>query len=111
MADRLNVGVIGLGRLGVVYARDLAQRVPNARLVAVADQQPGRAAQFAADHVVPKPYNGHLDLLADKQVDAVVVVTPTSTHKDVVIDAAHAGKAIFCEKPLSLSLADALEIS
>jgi len=111
MSNRLNVGVIGLGRLGVVYARDLAQRVPNARLVAVADHQPDRAAQFAADHGVPKAYNLHQDLLADKEVDAVAVVTPTSTHKAVVIDAARAGKAIFCEKPLSLSLADAIEMA
>jgi inositol 2-dehydrogenase len=111
MADRLNVGVIGLGRLGVVYARDLAQRVPNARLVAVADHDYDRAAQFAADHGAPTVYKTHHDLLADKDVDAVVVVTPTSTHKEVSIDAARAGKAIFCEKPLSLSLADAAEIA
>jgi inositol 2-dehydrogenase len=93
--------------MGSVYAKDLAQRVPNARLLAVADAQPGRAAQFAGQHGIPKSYSGHQELLADKDVDAVAVVTPTSTHKEVVIDAAQAGKAIFCEKPLSLSLEDA----
>ena len=49
MRGRLNVGVIGLGRLGRVYARDLAQRVPSARLVAVADAQPGLAESFARE--------------------------------------------------------------
>ncbi len=107
MSKRLNVGVIGLGRLGSVYARDLAQRVPNARLAAVADLLPERASQFAGQYGIPKSYNHHRDLVADREIDAVVVVTPTATHKDVVIDAAHAGKAIFCEKPLSLSLEDA----
>ena len=107
MSKQLNVGVIGLGRLGTVYAKDLAQRVPNARLGAVADVQPGRAAEFAAQYGVPKLYGSHQDLIADPDIDAVVVVTPTSTHKEVVIDAANARKAIFCEKPISLSLAEA----
>src|ERR1041385_4247749 len=106
MAARLNVGVIGLGRMGSVYATDLAQRVPNARLVAVADVQPECASQFAAQHGIAKAYRHHHDLLADKDVEAVAVITPTSTHKDVVVDAAQAGKAIFCEKPISLSLDD-----
>ncbi len=110
MSGRLNVGVIGLGRLGSVYAKDLAQRVPNARLAAVADVQPGRAAQFARQYGIPKSYENHHELIADREIDAVAVVTPTSTHKEVVIEAAHAGKAIFCEKPISLSLDDAMQI-
>jgi inositol 2-dehydrogenase len=107
MASRLNVGVIGLGRLGAVYAKDLAHRVPSARLEAVADVQPGRADQFAAEYGVPKSYEAYRELLADKDVDAVVIVTPTNTHKEIVIESARAGKAIFCEKPISLSLAEA----
>ncbi len=107
MATRLNIGVIGLGRLGSVYAKDLAQRVAHARLAAVADVQPERAAQFGEQYGVPKRYSDHRELIADTDIDAVVVVTPTSTHKDVVIDAARAGKAVFCEKPISLSLEDA----
>jgi len=90
-----------------VYAKDLAQRVPNAHLVAVADLQPERAVQFAGQYGIPKSYPNHHDLVADKDIDAVVVVTPTSTHKEVVIDAARAGKSVFCEKPISLSLEDA----
>jgi scyllo-inositol 2-dehydrogenase (NAD+) len=110
MTGQLNLGVIGLGRLGTVYAKDLAQRVANARLVAVADVQAERASQFAAQYGIPKAYRHHHDLIADKDIDAVAVVTPTSTHKEVVIDAARAGKAVFCEKPLSLSLDDAAEM-
>ena len=55
MSNRLNVGVIGLGRLGVVYARDLAQRVPNARLVAVAEKvytQPGKSFEAGVAHAM-----------------------------------------------------------
>lgn len=106
----LNVGIIGLGRLGSVYARNLAQRVTHARLVAAADEKPEARDGFAAQFPEIKTYSNHRDLLEDKNVDAVAVITSTSTHRQVVIDAAARGKAIFCEKPLSLSLEDAQEM-
>ena len=56
MQKKLNVGVIGLGRLGKVYAVDLAQRVPNANLVAVADKLDGLAESFAKEFNIPKWY-------------------------------------------------------
>ncbi len=110
MNRRLNIGVIGLGRLGRVYATDLAHRVPNARLVAVADQRAGLAESFARDYGVPKWHGGHRELIEDREVEAVAVITSTSTHREVVIDAARAGKAIFCEKPISISLGEAGEM-
>jgi scyllo-inositol 2-dehydrogenase (NAD+) len=106
----LNVGVIGLGRMGGVYARNLAQRVPHARLTAVADQKAALREQFAGELGGVKVYASHLDLIHDKDVDAVVIVTSTSTHKQVVLDTVAAGKAIFCEKPMALSLEDAYEM-
>ena len=107
MSGLLNVGVIGLGRMGSVYARNLAHRVPNARLVAVSDHKDSLRQQFAAELGGVKAYATHQELLHDKDVEAVAIVTSTSTHKEVVMDAAASGKAIFCEKPMSLSLADA----
>jgi scyllo-inositol 2-dehydrogenase (NAD+) len=110
MKKKLNVGVIGLGRLGKVYAVNLAQRVPNANLVAVADKLDALAESFAKEFNIPKWYKSHHDLIADKEVDAVAVITSTSTHKEVVIDVAKSGKAIFCEKPISISLDEANEM-
>lgn len=110
MSGRLNVGLIGLGRLGRVYAQNLAQRVPGGRLVAVADQKEGLAASVATEFGVPKSYQRHRDLLMDRDVEAVVIVTSTSTHKQVVMDAATQRKAIFCEKPMALSLDDAAQM-
>ncbi|MFB3825595.1 MAG: inositol 2-dehydrogenase [Bryobacteraceae bacterium] len=103
---RLNVGVMGLGRLGAVYAMNLAQRVPRARLAAVADPKPGLAETFA-ERYGAKAYTSHEELLEDPGIDAVAVITPTSTHPEVVAAAARRNKAIFCEKPISLSLAEA----
>jgi inositol 2-dehydrogenase len=101
---RLQVGLIGLGRLGLVYARDLASRIPETRLVAVADTNAATARAVAADWDVPAWYDTSAQLIADPNVDAVVVVSPTHTHRDVVIEAADRRKPTFCEKPLALSL-------
>jgi inositol 2-dehydrogenase len=102
--------MIGLGRLGSVYARNLAQRVPNARLVAVADQKAELREQFASELGGIQVYDNHLDLLNNSDVEAVAIITSTSTHKEVVMDAAACRKAIFCEKPMSLSLEGAYDM-
>ena len=110
MISRLNVGLVGLGRMGRVYVANLAQLVPNARLVAVADAKPELAEEIAQEYGVPKSYGNHHDLLDDKNVTAVIIVTPTSQHATMVTDAAKLGKAIFCEKPLSTSLQEAEQV-
>jgi scyllo-inositol 2-dehydrogenase (NAD+) len=110
MTERLNVGVVGLGRLGRVYAEDLARYVPAAKLVAVADARASVAEGFGREYCVPKWYSSHSDLLSDRDVEAVAVITPTSTHKEVVIEAARCSKAIFCEKPISLSIVEAKQM-
>lgn len=110
MKSKLNVGVIGLGRLGSINAADVAHRIPNANLIAVADVLKDRAKSFAEDHDVPKWYASHSELIADPDVKAVVIVTPTSTHREIIIEAAQHNKAIFSEKPLSISLEETREI-
>jgi inositol 2-dehydrogenase len=106
----VNVGLIGTGRLGSIYAGYLAHRVPHIRLAAVADLIPERASTCAEKHGVPRRYNHHRDLLADPAVDALVITATTTNHKEIVIDAAATGKPIFCEKPLTLTLNDAREM-
>lgn len=103
---RLNIGVIGVGRLGTVYVRDLAGRIPETRVVAVADPADDLARKVAAQFDVPKWYADSLELIDDPAVDAVVIVTPTHTHREIVIAAAARGKPTFCEKPPALSLRD-----
>jgi inositol 2-dehydrogenase len=101
---RLNVGLIGLGRLGRVYARDLSGRIPETRLAAVADPAGTLAEEVAAEFDVPRAYADPLALLDDRGVDAVVIVTPTRVHREQVIACAGRGKPTFCEKPPALSL-------
>ena len=107
---RLNIGLIGLGRLGRVYARDLATRIPETRLPAVADVSPGLAAQIAEEFDVAEAFQDPREMIASPRVDAVVIVSPTHTHKDLAIAALERGKPVFCEKPLALSLAECREV-
>ena len=107
---RLNVGVIGLGRLGRVYARDLAGRIPETRLVAVADPIGNLAKEIAEEFDVPKAYSDPLAMIDDHNVEAIVIVTPTHIHREQVIAAAKSKKPTFCEKPPALSLAEVAEM-
>ena len=102
--SRLNVGLIGLGRLGRVYARDLAGRIPETRLAAVADPAGTLATDIAAEFDVARAYTDPLALIDDASVDAIVIVTPTHVHRDHVIAASERRKPTFCEKPPALSL-------
>ena len=103
---RLNVGIVGLGRLGKVYVRDLAARIPETSVVAVADSDAALAKRVAEEFGIRSAYPSADDLIADKNVDAVVVVSPTHTHRDVVVAAAAAKKPTFCEKPPALTLGE-----
>lgn len=101
----LNIGVLGLGRMGQVYATHVAHRIEGAKLVAVADPRKELTDDFAQKIGGVTTYPDHRALLEHPDLHAVIVATPTATHHDVVIDAANAGKAIFCEKPTALTLA------
>jgi scyllo-inositol 2-dehydrogenase (NAD+) len=107
---RLRVGLIGLGRLGRIYARDLSTRVPQARLAAVADRDAALAEQIAAEFDVPRWYGEPRAIIDDPSVDAVVIVTPTNTHRDLAVAALELGKPVFCEKPPALSLGQVIEM-
>jgi inositol 2-dehydrogenase len=108
---RLNVGLIGLGRLGRVYARDLSSRIATTKLTAVADTNGELAKQIAAEFDVARSYANPADLIADRNVDAIVIVSPTHTHRDVVMQALTAKKPTFCEKPPAIHLSEALDMA
>ncbi len=106
MSTLLKIGVIGLGRMGQLYARTLATQVSGAHLYAVANVGEQARTRVAGEFSVSHAFSDAYEMMALPELDAVVISTPTSTHYDLVIAAAGAGKAIFCEKPLTLTLAE-----
>jgi myo-inositol 2-dehydrogenase/D-chiro-inositol 1-dehydrogenase len=98
----IRFGLLGAGRIGKVHAKAVTGN-PGARLVAVSDAMPA-AAQAIADQYGCEVRT--IDAIAAaKDIDAVVICTPTDTHADLIEEFVKAGKAVFCEKPIDLSLA------
>jgi myo-inositol 2-dehydrogenase/D-chiro-inositol 1-dehydrogenase len=106
---KVRIGVIGVGSIGKVHAQNLARRVPNATLIAVADANRAAADAVGAQNGAHHVYGDYTEMLSEPEVEAVVVATPTFLKLEVVKAAAQAGKHIFCEKPMALTLKEADE--
>ena len=100
----LGICLIGCGRAGMIHARNYVNKVKGARMVACADVVEA-AAKAAADELgIDKWFTDYREALKLQEVDAVVVVSPTNLHREIVIDCADAGKHIFCEKPMAMNV-------
>jgi myo-inositol 2-dehydrogenase / D-chiro-inositol 1-dehydrogenase len=102
----LNVGVIGSGKIGQEHIRRLTETLPGAKVVAVSDADAARANEIAATVPGARAYPTGEELIATKEVDAVIVTSWGDTHAAYVIAAIGAGKPVFCEKPMATSEAD-----
>jgi myo-inositol 2-dehydrogenase / D-chiro-inositol 1-dehydrogenase len=97
----MRIGLLGAGRIGQIHARSAAGH-KSAKLAAVFDVD-AKAAGAVAAETSAAIAKGIPDIIGDKNIDAVLICTPTDTHADLIEQAAKAGKAIFCEKPVDLS--------
>lgn len=105
MDQKINVGLIGAGRIGRLHATNLAYRIPQADLVAVSDIYVKAAEELGEKLDISAVHKDHRPILDDEDVDAVLICTSTDTHAQIITEAAEAGKQIFCEKPIALDLA------
>ena len=105
----IHVAVAGLGRIGKIHLKNLARNFSEIRVLAVMDVL-DESRQIAEEFNVPVFVKTYDELLQVPDLDAVVICSPTDTHADYVIKAAEAGKHIFCEKPLDLSLERVKEV-
>ncbi len=104
MKRTIPFGVIGAGRIGKIHAENLATRIPGVRVAAIADVLPASAQQLAERLHIPAATADYGDILADPEIEAVAICSSTDTHAALIIEAAKAGKHIFCEKPISHDL-------
>ena len=113
MSKMLQIGLIGAGRIAQAHAATVAYRISNAQLAAVTDPIAAAAQSIAAKFSIPTIAPNYQAILADPKIDAILICMPTDTHAEIMKAAARAGKQIFCEKPVALTLAatdDALKV-
>ncbi|NNE76380.1 MAG: inositol 2-dehydrogenase [Pricia sp.] len=107
--DRIKVGIIGMGRIGQIHLENLCSKIKGVEVAAVVNpSQRGRdyAVQFGVERL-----SDNADLIFDTpEITVVLICSPSATHADYVIRAAESGKAVFCEKPIDMSLNRAREV-
>src|SRR3954451_16760917 len=104
MSKRVRVAMIGAGRIGASHARTLAFQTPGAELVVIADAVEAAAKTSAAECRIDRWTTDTDSIMADPNIDAVVIASSTATHAPLIIQAAQAGKDVFTEKPIALDL-------
>jgi len=104
------MGVVGVGTMGKRHAENVRRLIPEAQLIAVADADLTRARQVAAELEIEHSYNTAEALVERKDIQAVAVVTPAKFHGAAIRACAYAGKDIYCEKPLTLTVEEADEV-
>jgi len=101
MIKILNIGIIGGGRIGKVHAANLTTRVSGVDVKVLADPYADDNLEvWAAGQGITKVIKDYKEILADPDIDAVLICSPTDTHAAISVEAARAGKHVFCEKPL-----------
>ena len=112
MNKKLKIGIIGCGGIANGKHMPSLAAIPEVEMVAFCDLIEERAVEAAKKYGTPdaKVYTDYHELLADKSIDVVHVLTPNKEHAPITIDALHAGKHVMCEKPMAKTAAEAREM-
>ena len=102
--NKLNIGIVGAGRIGNVHAQSITYHIPEAQIKRVSDVRVEAAKALAEKYAIPFYSDNYMDIINDPEIDAVLVCSPTPTHADIAIAAMQAGKHVFCEKPVDLTI-------
>lgn len=105
----VNICVIGAGRVGILHSRNIQNRIPKAKLVGIMDKNL-EVAEKASRELGVRMYKSLEEIGEDENVHAVVITTPTFTHAELAVYLMKKGKHVFCEKPLSITLDEALKM-
>ncbi|HDL5185801.1 TPA: inositol 2-dehydrogenase [Mannheimia haemolytica] len=107
----LKVGIIGAGRIGRVHSESISKYVKGAEIKAISDVKiTEELTAWAKSMGIPEVYDDYKKILQDPEIDAVLVCSSTNTHAPISIEAAQAGKHVFCEKPVDADPAKIREV-
>lgn len=107
----LKIGIIGAGRIGKVHCESIMCYVKGATVKTVADPfMNEETAAWLRNMGVENTTKDYKEILADKEIDAVLICSSTDTHSPISIEAIKAGKHVFCEKPVDHDIAKILEV-
>jgi len=109
-SERIRICLIGAGRAGQVHANSLVRHVPEGQLVALVDEDAGALREVGEKFAISSRFPSFEQALTHAEFDAVVISTPTFTHKELSVWAANSGKHVFCEKPMALNLLECDEM-
>ncbi|WP_312422396.1 inositol 2-dehydrogenase [Anaerospora hongkongensis] len=104
MGHKIKVGVIGAGRIGKIHASNIIKNFANVEVKAVADINADALRDWAAELGIQHVYADYKKVIEDQDIDAVIICSSTDTHSQITIEAAQAGKHIFCEKPIDYDI-------
>lgn len=107
---KIKFGVVGIGGMGRTHITNLQQRIPGSEVIAVCARHEDRIRAIQAEFNIPFGYTNYDEMLANPDIDAIVIATGADAHKEQAIKACAAQKHIFCEKPLAKTIADCLAV-
>jgi len=110
MPEKVRLGFIGCGFMGQCVHLPSFKKVKNAEIIAISDLRPKLAKAVAERWKIRKVYPSHLEMIEDKEIDAIVEITNKFLHTRIAVDALKAGKHVFTEKPIATTSKDALEM-
>jgi predicted dehydrogenase len=105
--EKTKIGIIGLGGIAQLVHLPNFAKLNNAEVTAVAETKKNRLNTIADKFNIPGRYDGYKDLLKKEDVQAVIIATPTNTHKEIAIESLKAGKDVLIEKPLARTYSEA----
>jgi len=100
----IKIGAIGLGRLGLQHAENCAFKIPGAELIAICDMNEAKLKEVQNDWNVPYAYTSYDEMIANEDLDAIVITSPSHLHTEQIAKAMEKGLHVFSEKPLGTTV-------
>ena len=105
----VKIGIAGLGRLGTMHAKNITHSLRNVQLAAICDSDKENLQRFQQEYKVENTYTSFSEMLQNKQLNAIVIVTPSALHCQHIEQSLEAGFHVFCEKPLGVNQEDSIK--